>query len=121
MVQASRELLGAGWIVLVAVNCGRRLFGGCGCPGRVGLISRCGGGFWGHLQDAQEHGRELFSASLGARSEEHTSELQSRGQLVCRLLLEKKKKAGETGHGESDEQLGPEGVVYRGHDGGHTE
>src|SRR5690625_3789161 len=27
----------------------------------------------------------------GARSEEHTSELQSRGHLVCRLLLEKKK------------------------------
>src|SRR5438067_3029746 len=29
---------------------------------------------------------------LGARSEEHTSELQSRFDLVCRLLLEKKKK-----------------------------
>src|SRR5438105_11081433 len=28
----------------------------------------------------------------GARSEEHTSELQSRVDLVCRLLLEKKKK-----------------------------
>src|SRR5690625_7046357 len=27
---------------------------------------------------------------LGTRSEEHTSELQSRGHLVCRLLLEKK-------------------------------
>src|SRR5690625_3508149 len=27
----------------------------------------------------------------GARSEEHTSELQSRGHIVCRLLLEKKK------------------------------
>src|SRR5690625_6951198 len=27
---------------------------------------------------------------LSARSEEHTSELQSRGHLVCRLLLEKK-------------------------------
>src|SRR5690625_7566697 len=27
----------------------------------------------------------------GSRSEEHTSELQSRGHLVCRLLLEKKK------------------------------
>src|SRR6266702_8440492 len=27
----------------------------------------------------------------GTRSEEHTSELQSRGHLVCRLLLEKKK------------------------------
>src|SRR3712207_8143717 len=30
--------------------------------------------------------------SLRARSEEHTSELQSRQYLVCRLLLEKKKK-----------------------------
>src|SRR5687768_17765570 len=29
---------------------------------------------------------------LGLRSEEHTSELQSRLHLVCRLLLEKKKK-----------------------------
>src|SRR2546428_9003125 len=29
----------------------------------------------------------------GLRSEEHTSELQSRSDLVCRLLLEKKKKA----------------------------
>src|SRR3712207_7358249 len=29
---------------------------------------------------------------LGLRSEEHTSELQSRQYLVCRLLLEKKKK-----------------------------
>src|SRR5690625_5593869 len=29
----------------------------------------------------------------GGRSEEHTSELQSRGHLVCRLLLEKKKTA----------------------------
>src|SRR5690625_5842613 len=28
----------------------------------------------------------------GRRSEEHTSELQSRGHLVCRLLLEKKKQ-----------------------------
>src|SRR5690625_6748093 len=30
--------------------------------------------------------------SCFVRSEEHTSELQSRGHLVCRLLLEKKKK-----------------------------
>src|SRR5690625_5751489 len=29
---------------------------------------------------------------VATRSEEHTSELQSRGHLVCRLLLEKKKK-----------------------------
>src|SRR2546422_4374164 len=32
------------------------------------------------------------SADLLSRSEEHTSELQSRLHLVCRLLLEKKKK-----------------------------
>src|SRR2546421_5236900 len=31
-------------------------------------------------------------AAWGCRSEEHTSELQSRSDLVCRLLLEKKKK-----------------------------
>src|SRR2546422_7565154 len=38
----------------------------------------------------------LFAATMGVveddRSEEHTSELQSRLHLVCRLLLEKKKK-----------------------------
>src|SRR5437870_10967925 len=32
----------------------------------------------------------------GYRSEEHTSELQSRGHLVCRLLLEKKKNTAFT-------------------------
>src|SRR2546430_9523998 len=31
--------------------------------------------------------------AVSARSEEHTSELQSQSNLVCRLLLEKKKKA----------------------------
>src|SRR5690349_22855219 len=35
--------------------------------------------------------REGEEGLLGARSEEHTSELQSRRELVCRLLLEKKK------------------------------
>src|SRR5437899_7553486 len=34
-------------------------------------------------------------AAASARSEEHTSELQSLRHLVCRLLLEKKKKANE--------------------------
>src|SRR5690554_7465075 len=34
----------------------------------------------------------LISELLTTRSEEHTSELQSRPHLVCRLLLEKKKK-----------------------------
>src|SRR2546421_5415025 len=40
----------------------------------------------------------LISAGAGksGRSEEHTSELQSRSDLVCRLLLEKKKKKTQT-------------------------
>src|SRR5207302_6183034 len=37
-------------------------------------------------------GRRGAADDLGRRSEEHTSELQSRENLVCRLLLEKKKK-----------------------------
>src|SRR5437870_7815232 len=38
-----------------------------------------------------------FSLSrMWRRSEEHTSELQSRGHIVCRLLLEKKKRAKST-------------------------
>src|SRR5699024_11835582 len=35
---------------------------------------------------------KVFITDEGERSEEHTSELQSRFDLVCRLLLEKKKK-----------------------------
>src|SRR5437870_11027904 len=35
-------------------------------------------------------GRAPLGLDPGLRSEEHTSELQSRGHLVCRLLLEKK-------------------------------
>src|SRR3712207_7568161 len=37
-------------------------------------------------------GAGTYSATFRARSEEHTSELQSRQYLVCRLLLEKKKR-----------------------------
>src|SRR3712207_8008831 len=36
--------------------------------------------------------RATWAAAVAARSEEHTSELQSRQYLVCRLLLEKKKQ-----------------------------
>src|SRR5215471_13926850 len=41
------------------------------------------------FQDAHVH---VSGGGLERRSEEHTSELQSRRELVCRLLLEKKKK-----------------------------
>src|SRR2546430_4573982 len=38
------------------------------------------------------HGAQYNAHPPGRRSEEHTSELQSQSNLVCRLLLEKKKK-----------------------------
>src|SRR2546427_4047199 len=38
---------------------------------------------------------QLVDAATEGRSEEHTSELQSQSNLVCRLLLEKKKKKNE--------------------------
>src|SRR3989442_8144006 len=44
----------------------------------------------GHHREACQHRNGL--GGLDVRSEEHTSELQSRPHLVCRLLLEKKKK-----------------------------
>src|SRR2546421_225896 len=40
----------------------------------------------------------IFSSTSAARSEEHTSELQSRSDLVCRLLLEKKKHTQPISH-----------------------
>src|SRR3989440_5324483 len=52
-------------------------------------------------------------ASSGQRSEEHTSELQSRSDLVCRLLLEKKtnhcasSKINRTSRPSSDKRCGP--------------
>src|SRR5690625_2328377 len=42
------------------------------------------------LEEMSNHEAE-FHAIIHALSEEHTSELQSRGHLVCRLLLETKK------------------------------
>src|SRR2546430_8077507 len=41
---------------------------------------------------AQSRPAERVAGLLSMRSEEHTSELQSQSNLVCRLLLEKKKK-----------------------------
>src|SRR2546427_7276285 len=50
--------------------------------------------------------RYAWPAGLGPgrRSEEHTSELQSQSNLVCRLLLEKKKTSSEHVHGRAEIQ-----------------
>src|SRR5437870_7187699 len=44
----------------------------------------------GQQSDGAADGKAMEVQSAVVRSEEHTSELQSRGHLVCRLLLEKK-------------------------------
>src|SRR3712207_8779750 len=49
----------------------------------------------GVAQRVEQHGAGVPAA---ARSEEHTSELQSRQYLVCRLLLEKKKESHAADH-----------------------
>src|SRR5258708_30411191 len=49
-------------------------------------------GFRGKHQLLQRAHRLLDAFALARRSEEHTSELQSPDHLVCRLLLEKKKR-----------------------------
>src|SRR2546430_8000710 len=57
------------------------------------LVSREAGEFLGSLR--ARYTRNDVAAALEkirTRSEEHTSELQSQSNLVCRLLLEKKKK-----------------------------
>src|SRR2546430_7358071 len=51
----------------------------CACPSKTMLSEIC-------------VRRPVFATMLVMRSEEHTSELQSQSNLVCRLLLEKKKK-----------------------------
>src|SRR2546423_14883181 len=48
-------------------------------------------GRWGWLSEAPGRIYTTFQIQVPARSEEHTSELQSLAYLVCRLLLEKKK------------------------------
>src|SRR2546427_10734192 len=44
------------------------------------------------IQEMDRRGIDVQVLSINGRSEEHTSELQSQSNLVCRLLLEKKKK-----------------------------
>src|SRR2546429_7020266 len=59
--------------------------GGAAAPDHAVSLLGCGRvGYWSQVR------------SSSRRSEEHTSELQSRLHLVCRLLLEKKKKTTDS-------------------------
>src|SRR3712207_8996337 len=75
-----------------------------GVPGRVDpLLVEALDGLLLHLLGARDglvvvRHPEAETAVERGRSEEHTSELQSRQYLVCRLLLEKKKKLVASDH-----------------------
>src|SRR5687767_15302783 len=56
------------------------------------LVALTGPCAWTVSRYYPSHAEALFWIWRGTRSEEHTSELQSLAYLVCRLLLEKKKK-----------------------------
>src|SRR5436305_15108602 len=73
----------------------------CLCPARrTGIGRQLRAGLFALHQNFSPHpraeilveGKQSSSQLPPDRSEEHTSELQSRPHLVCRLLLEKKKK-----------------------------
>src|SRR5437870_5691731 len=106
VIQAEDEIaaigmvLGAGWA-------GARAMTSTSGPGLSLMAEFCGYGYYAEIPaviwDIQRIGpstglptrtsqADIQFAYGMSRSEEHTSELQSRGHLVCRLLLEKKKK-----------------------------
>src|SRR5205809_5780104 len=83
--------------------------------------------YWNPAPDLPEYssfyhvfsGPALMWVAMRARSEEHTSELQSRLHLVCRLLLEKKKTAACALRGypaSSPDRTGPLRCHGRAHD-----
>src|SRR5690606_40046453 len=77
-------------------------------PAHTRLVRRRHGRGWAfarwarlRLPAPRDRSREVLPPALArsrAQAEEHTSELQSRENLVCRLLLEKKKLAEVTHH-----------------------
>src|SRR5437762_9408501 len=74
-----------------------------GAPAEIYHLKAAGRGNWGKLdalihevEAARAAGIRITADMYVYRSEEHTSELQSPMYLVCRLLLEKKKKKYKT-------------------------
>src|SRR5690606_41324184 len=62
----------------------------------LALVSQRYGWNYHELRLQLENWRQVNPSHPASRSEEHTSELQSRENLVCRLLLEKKKQTTHT-------------------------
>src|SRR5437867_7267112 len=59
----------------------------------------------GRLGIDEDLARARDARQRDGRSEEHTSELQSPYDLVCRLLLEKKKKTNQTNHNDLNDTI----------------
>src|SRR2546421_6598550 len=57
-----------------------------------------------YVNEIRCQAQDLGAGDAWVRSEEHTSELQSRSDLVCRLLLEKKKKNNNVKETDIDER-----------------
>src|SRR3712207_7171389 len=72
------------WPAACARSCPAPAAGACRGGGRGGARGACG------CSSREPPGCAGAATAAGPRSEEHTSELQSRQYLVCRLLLEKK-------------------------------
>src|SRR2546426_8438757 len=85
---SSMRLRQPGHTAYLSPHCAGRLLASCGRA----TIVHCWGGAVTIFRDVRGTGIcSRFTSSLASRSEEHTSELQSPCNLVCRLLLEKKK------------------------------
>src|SRR5688572_28663409 len=78
-----------GWQDTLYVHTGRAYFRDCYIEGRVDFIF---GRATAVFDRCHVHSKNGGYVTAAARSEEHTSELQSQSNLVCRLLLEKKKR-----------------------------
>src|SRR2546430_11292134 len=63
------------------------------CSTNLVIVSRSSGDGWGWKSSGGISLMRTLERTSFHRSEEHTSELQSQSNLVCRLLLEKKKKS----------------------------
>src|SRR5205823_15109843 len=74
---------------------GARVLDGYAGTGAVGIEALSRGAAHVTFVERDRRAQALVAENL-ARSEEHTSELQSLAYLVCRLLLEKKKKSNKT-------------------------
>src|SRR3989442_2997122 len=68
----------------------------CGPPRRRVPRPRTSSAIAGTRWESSARFETAFTLKSSSRSEEHTSELQSRPHLVCRLLLEKKKQRSKS-------------------------